>query len=426
MEPSGAPNWAERWILNFFGTVGDKLHSGLDPLPDWLAFILVALIAAAVIVNLPAMLTPFFIYIERKWLGRLQSRIGPNRVGPMGLLQPFADAVKLMTKEGITPTNADKLIFNVAPVLAAIPVFIVFSVIPYSYRASFADLNIGILFVVAVTAVIEVAVFAAAWASNNKYALVGAARAVAMLISYEIPLALAILPVVIMAGSLRMSDIVDAQRFVPFAIMQPLAFLLLFTAVSAELNRTPFDVLEAESELTTGYHVEYSGMKWGLFMLGEYAGAFAWCAVITTLFLSGWKGPLLPGYVWFALKVLTLWLIFIWVRATFPRLRIDQITGFAWKFMMPMGIIITAATAIEVLAAQSLDLTQTVTLHAGTALEKQITTFPEWFALINIALSVVLIVGAVKLFRFQGKTRQVVPQQAASPMTERPATVGGR
>ena len=408
MEPRGQEDWWDAWILNFFGHLADKIRSGLDFAPDWSAYVIVGILAAFLVVNLPAILTPYFIFIERRFLGKLQHRIGPNRVGPFGLLQPIADAIKLMTKEDTTPARADKLVFTVAPLMAAIPMFAVFAVIPYSHRASLADLNIGILYVVAVTAAAEVGVFAAGWSSNNKYALFGAARAVAMLISYEIPLVLSIVPIVLMVGSLQMSHIVDAQRWVPFLIINPLAFLIMLTAVSAELNRTPFDLLEAESELTTGFHVEYSGMKWGVVVLGEYAGAFAFSAVIATLFLSGWKGPVLPGFVWFGLKVVTLWLAFIWIRGTFPRLRIDQIMALAWRFLLPLALINILVTGIEVLVAQQLELTKEVVVHAGTDLERTITTFPEWFALVNIPLTVVLIVGAAKFFGFPGRTRQVV------------------
>jgi NADH-quinone oxidoreductase subunit H len=230
-------------------------------------------------------------------------------------------------------------------------------------------------------------------------------RAVAMLISYEIPLALSILGVVLIAGSMQLSVIVDTQRYMPMILLQPLGFLIFVTAVSAELNRTPFDLLEAESELTTGYHVEYSGMKWGVFMLAEYAAAFAYSAVIATIFLSGWKGPLLPGFAWFAIKVVFLWLVFIWVRGTFPRLRVDQVMAFAWKFLVPLALLNVLITAVEVI------------IQAKAGWEH----FPMWFAPINIGIGIALIVIMTKLFRFQGQTRQVVPRRQPSGMVMQPA-----
>ena len=409
MSPTGAsPNWAERWILDFIPSTVNALKSGLGHGPDWLAYLVLALLGAFIVVNLPALLTPGFIWMERKFVARVHNRVGPNRVGPFGLLQGVADAVKLMTKETIIPESADKVIFNLAPLLAAIPIFMVFPVIPYSARSSFADLNVGILYVVAITSVTEVAIFAAGWSSNNKYALFGAMRAVAMLISYEIPLSLSLLGVVLISGSLQLSAIVDTQRYMPFILLQPLGFIIFVAAVSAELNRSPFDLLEAESELTTGYHVEYSGMKWGVFMLAEYAAAFAYSCVIATLFLSGWKGPLLPGFVWFAVKVSFIWLVFIWVRGTFPRLRIDQVMGFAWKFLVPLSMLNLLVTAVEVI------------VQANRGWEH----FPMWFALINIALGIGLIVIMTKLFRFQGKTRQVLPQRPISPVRTSPAASG--
>lgn len=405
MSPTGPnPNWFERWVLDFIPSTANALKDLLGHGPDWLAYVLLGVIGGFLVVNLPALLTPGFIWIERKFVARVQHRVGPNRVGPFGLLQGVADAVKLMTKEDLVPDSADKLVFNLAPLMAAIPIFLVFPVIPYSAKATLADLNIGLLYIIAITSVTEVAIFAAGWSSNNKYALFGAMRAVAMLISYEIPLALSLMGVVLISGTMQLSVIVDTQRYMPMILLQPIGFLVFVTAVSAELNRTPFDLLEAESELTTGYHVEYSGMKWGVFMLAEYAAAFAYSFLIATLFFSGWKGPLLPGFVWLAIKVVFIWCVFIWVRGTFPRLRVDQVMAFSWKFLVPLSLMNVLITAVEVI------------IQANQGWEY----FPMWFAPINVVIAIVLIVIMSKLFKFEGQTRQVLPSRMGNiiPVTQ--------
>ncbi|MFQ5827459.1 MAG: NADH-quinone oxidoreductase subunit H, partial [Dehalococcoidia bacterium] len=231
-----------------------------------------------------------FIVIERRGIGRFQLRPGPNRVGPMGMLQPVADALKVLTKEDIIPARGDKWVHWMAPVIVFVPALLIIAVVPFQEGAILADLNIGILYIVAISSVSVVGVFMAGWGSNNKYSLVAAMRAVAQMVSYEIPLALSILGVVLVAGSLSMTKIVEGQS-VPFILLQPLGFLIFFLGSSAELNRTPFDLLEAESEIIAGYHTEYSGMKFALFYLGEYAHALAVSAIVTTLFLGGWKFP---------------------------------------------------------------------------------------------------------------------------------------
>jgi len=258
------------------------------------------------------------IYIERRGMGRMQSRLGPNRTGPFGLLQPVADAIKVLLKENIAPTNADKLVHWLAPVIAFAPAMMIFAVIPFQNGALLADLNIGILYVVAISSVSTVGIFMAGWGSSNKYSLLGAMRNVAAVVSYEIPLVLAIVGVVLIAGSLSLNQIVVAQN-IPFILLQPLGFLLFFAAGCAEINRSPFDLMEADSEIVAGFHTEYSGMKFAMFYLVEYAEAIAISAIITTLFLGGWKGPLLPPWLWFIIKVIIVFFAMVWMRTTLPQ-----------------------------------------------------------------------------------------------------------
>ena len=289
-----------------------------------------------------------FIYFERRGMARMQARLGPNRVGPFGVLQPVADAIKVLLKEDIIPTKADKIVHWLAPVVAFAPVLLIFAVVPFQDGALLADLNIGILYVVAISSVSIVGIFMAGWGSSNKYSLLGAMRKIAAVVSYEIPLVLAIIGVVLIAGSLSMNQIVLAQN-VPFILLQPLGFLLFFAAGCAEINRSPFDLMEADSELVAGFHTEYSGMKFAMFYLAEYAEALAMSAIITTLFLGGWRGPILPPWLWFLIKVFAVFFVMIWTRTTLPRIRIDQLMALAWKFLLPLALINLIITAFQVL-----------------------------------------------------------------------------
>jgi len=289
-----------------------------------------------------------YIWFERRAMARMQSRIGPNRAGPFGLLQPVADAIKVLLKEDIIPTNADKVVHWLAPIVAFFPALLIFAVIPFGDGALLADLNIGILYVVAVSSLSTVGVFMAGWGSSNKYSLLGAMRNVAAVVSYEIPLVLAIAGVVLVAGSLSLNQIVLSQN-IPFILLQPLGFLLFFTAGCAEINRSPFDLMEADSEIVAGFHTEYSGMKFAMFYLVEYAEALAVSSIITTLFLGGWKGPWLPPWLWFLIKVIIVFFAMVWTRTTLPRFRIDQLMAFAWKFLLPLALINLLITAVQVL-----------------------------------------------------------------------------
>ena len=275
------------------------------------------------------------------------------------------------SKKTSCPTSADKLVHWLAPVVAFAPVLMIFAVVPFQNGALLADLNIGILYVVAISSVSTVGVFMAGWGSSNKYSLLGAMRNVAAVVSYEIPLVLAIVGVVLMAGSLSLNQIVLAQD-IPFILLQPLGFLLFFTAGCAEINRSPFDLMEADSELVAGFHTEYSGMKFAMFYLVEYAEALAISAIITTLFLGGWRGPLLPPWLWFIVKVIIVFFVMVWTRTTLPRVRIDQLMALAWKFLFPLALINLFITAIQVLVWP--------------------TALPWVMVIINIAIMVILVV----------------------------------
>ncbi|NQW23457.1 MAG: NADH-quinone oxidoreductase subunit NuoH [SAR202 cluster bacterium] len=290
-----------------------------------------------------------FSWAERRLIGRFHNRVGPNRWGPFGTLQPMADLFKLLFKEDLTPRGADRIVFMIVPVAMVAPVILMMAVVPFAKDTALANLNVGVLYVLAVTSITSIAIFMAGWSSNNLYAMFGASRGVAVLISYEVPVVMSLLGVVLVAGSMSMADVVSAQT-VPFLLVQPLAFFVFFAGTSAELNRTPFDLAEAESEIIAGYHIEYSGVKFALIQAAEFGAVLTSSAVMVTLFLSGWSGPASSylGWAWFLMKIGVLAFVFSWIRATFPRLRIDQLLAFAWKFLLPLSIINLFATALEV------------------------------------------------------------------------------
>jgi len=311
-------------------------------------------------VILAAFLTFFALltWVERKLLGRIQNRRGPNRVGPVGLFQPIADAVKLLIKEDITPRQADPLVHFLAPVVAVIPPMLVLAVLPLANDFVPVDLNIGVLFAFAVSTASVLALFMAGWGSHNKFSLLGAMRAVAQVISYEVPMVLAALVVVMAAGTLSTVEIVEAQRgwfgwflFRPWGMV---GFALFVTGVLAEAGRTPFDIPEAESEIIAGYHTEYSGFKFALFQMGEYLAALAMSGIAITLFLGGYLGPwsgqglwgTLVSVAWFFVKLAGMSLLIIWIRGTWPRFRVDQLLGFAWKLLLPMALVNILAVAL--------------------------------------------------------------------------------
>ena len=317
--------------------------------PDWPGgFWWHWLVFTVIIIAFVLSLVMGFIWLERRGMARMQARLGPNRAGPFGLLQPVADAIKVLLKEDIIPTKADKIVYWLAPVVAFAPALLIFAVVPFQDGALLADLNIGILYVVAISSISTVGVFMAGWGSSNKYSLLGAMRNVAAVVSYEIPVVLAIVGVVLITGSLSLNQIVLAQD-IPFILLQPLGFFLFFIGSCAEINRSPFDLMEADSEIVAGFHTEYSGMKFAMFYLVEYAEALAISAIITTLFLGGWRGPVLPPWLWFLIKIGAVFFAMVWMRTTLPRIRIDQLMAFAWKFLFPLALINLIITAIQVL-----------------------------------------------------------------------------
>jgi NADH-quinone oxidoreductase subunit H len=316
--------------------------------------VVVAAIAGFILLNAIIGLVTYVTLIERKFAARMQSRIGPYRVGPHGLLQPIADALKLMMKEDIVPTAADRPIFNLAPVVFLIPCLLIFATIPFAPGLGVADLNIGVLFFLAVSSMEIVGLFMAGWGSNNKYALLSAMRAVNQIISYDLPFIFAALVPVLLAGSLKLSDIAAAQAggawFVFFPVIGQLAFLAFVIASVAAENRVPFDILEAESELVAGFRVEYSGMKFALIQLGEYAHVLGTSFLGSLLFLGAWAGPgpAWLGPIWFLLKALAFFLLVTWVRWSFLRIRVDQILAVSWKILLPLTLLLVVATAAVV------------------------------------------------------------------------------
>jgi NADH-quinone oxidoreductase subunit H len=348
--------------------------------PDWPGenFWFHWLFFSLLIVLLVLILVIVVMYIERRVIAFMQARLGPNRAGPFGLLQPIADAVKVLIKEDIIPDKADKLIYWIAPVIAFFPVMMVFAVIPFQDGALLTDLNVGIVYALAISSISVIGIFMAGWASGNKYSMVSAMRSIAAIVSYELPVVLSVVGVVIVTGSMSMNQIVQAQN-VPFVLTQPLGFLLFFMAGCAEISRSPFDLLEADQEIVAGHHTDYSGMKFAMFYLVEFAEAATLSALIATIFLGGWKGPILPPWLWFLGKTIFVYVLMIWTRATLPRVRIDQLMALAWKFLLPLAIINILVTAVEVL------------FWPDT---------PVWLnILINIAVTVVLILVWSKLFK---------------------------
>jgi NADH-quinone oxidoreductase subunit H len=323
----------------------------LQSSPSWANFGIFFLLGAVLLLIVLGFVT-YGILAERKVLGYMQLRHGPNQVGgKWGLLQTVADVLKLLLKEDIIPKAADKPLFIIAPVVAFAPSFMVLATMPFTDKFQFADIGVGLLYYIAVSGLTTFGMLLGGWASNNKYALLGGMRASAQMISYEIPLVMSVLGVILLSGSLNLNDIVAAQEHGWFIILQPIGFIVFFIASIAELNRTPFDLPESENELVAGYHVEYSGFRWAFFMLAEYVYLFAMSALITVVFLGGWLAPIsfldfIPGAVWFALKFSVVVFVYIWLRATFPRFRADKLMEFGWKVLLPVALANIFLTAL--------------------------------------------------------------------------------
>jgi len=338
------------------GNLSSRLLESLaDVLPQGAVYVLAAVIgfvASFVIFVLPSQLF-VGVYGERKLIARVQSRYGPNRVGPFGLLQPIADTIKLMQKEALTPKSADRALMYAAPALFVAPCVLLFAVIPFGPNMVFADTSVSLLFYVAISALPVISAFIAGWSHNNKYSVFGSVRMVAMAISYEVPLVLGLLGIVLFTGTLSLQGITIWQKELDIwlVVLQPIALAIFFIGVSAELNRTPTDIAEAESEIVAGYLTEYSGMKWGLFYGMDIGYALAASAFAATVFLGGWTlfglERWVPPWIIFIGKTHLFYALFIWTRGTLPRLRIDQLMGFAWKFMLPLALVNLVMVATE-------------------------------------------------------------------------------
>ena len=322
---------------------------------DWLIGFIMLVIKLGVVLVVLLLVAAYLVLVERKFLARLQIRYGPNRAGKFGLLQPLADAIKMMIKEDLVPEAADRMIFLLAPAVVAFTALLMFAVVPFGRDLMIAgkkipmvisDLNVGLLFVFAMSSLGVYGVALGGWASNSKFSLLGGIRGAAQMISYELALGLSLVPIVMLARSFSLVDIVNAQASYPFIVAQPVSFVIFVLSAIAESKRIPFDLPEAENELGAGYHTEYSGMRFGLFFLGEYVHMQVLGALTAVFFLGGWRGPFLPPVVWLFVKIVIVALIMIWIRGTLPRLRYDQLMSLGWKVLIPaalVNIVITGA-----------------------------------------------------------------------------------
>jgi NADH-quinone oxidoreductase subunit H len=357
-----------------FGLIGRWF---LDLLTGWgmaptAALTLLRFLGAAVMAALLLFTCFFLIVAERKILGRFQDRYGPNRVGPFGVFQTIADFVKLIGKEIVVPAGIDKPVYWLAPVLVVMSVIGIWAVVPFAPGFLGTDLNVGTLYIVSVGAIGTLGIIMAGWSSNNKFALLGAFRAVAQLVSYEIPMVLMLLIPTMLAGTMGIAGIVEAQRDVWFIVAAPLAALVYLISSIAENGRAPFDLMEGESEIVAGFNIEYGGLAFGMFYVGEFLHAFTVGALFSTLFLGGWRGPgaeqyPLLGLVYFFLKTIVVWFVTVWIRGSFPRVRIDQLLGLNWKFLTPLALLIVAVTAVVDKLAAAQGWNQILALLAANA-----------------------------------------------------------
>ena len=381
------------------------VRGGMDP--GLAQFISIA-IGVLLISGLPLVLVILFIWIERKIAARVQDRLGPNRVGPFGLLQNVADAVKLIIKEDITPAGADRLIYNAAPIIAMLSVILIWGVVPLSPIHVGADLDIGVVYVVAIGSVGTLAIMMAGWSSNNKYALLGAFRVVAALVSYEVPMILSLLVPLMLAATMSMQGIVEAQVGMWFIVSAPIAALIFYTSNLAETGRAPFDLIEAESELVAGYNIEYSGMKFGLFMASEFLHSFTVNLLFAVIFLGGWSGPFveqvpLLGFVWLMAKTAVPYLFTLVLRATIPRVRIDQMMAFNWKFLVPVAIVNVLLVALVLKVLQALELTPSPANATDF-----VANLPQGLILFGVNALMALIV--LNILRNQGRRERLADQ----------------
>jgi len=314
---------------------------------EFIVLLIIACVKIFIVFSVIQLMIISMIWFERKIMAHMQIRLGPMRVGPHGLLQPIADGIKLLFKEDIIPSKANKLLFVLSPMMTIIPALITFAVIPFGDKVKLfgynidliiTDINVGFLYIFAVSSLGIYGIVMAGWSSNNKYSLLGGIRSSAQMISYELTMGLSLIGVVMLTGSLSLVDIVKAQGNLWNIILQPIGFFIYTASAIAEVNRCPFDLPEAESELVAGYHTEYSSMKFAMFFMAEYANMITVSALAVTFFLGGWQGPFLPPVVWFMIKLACCLFFFIWIRSTFPRLRYDQLMHFGWKFLLPLSL----------------------------------------------------------------------------------------
>jgi len=335
----------------------------LSVITHWIAGFVLLIIKLGIVLVALLLGAAYLVLAERKLLARMQIRIGPNRAGPFGLLQPIADLIKMMTKEDVIPGGADRVIFRYAPAVAAATAMLIFAVVPFGDSLSLwgnriplviTDLNVGLLAVLGLSSLGVYGVALGGWASNSKYSLLGAIRGVGQMISYELSLGLSLVPVVMMAGSFSLVDIVAAQTSTPFIFVLPVSFVIFFVSAMAEIKRIPFDLPEAENELIAGYHTEYSGLRFGLFFLGEYVTLVTLGALTAVFFLGGWHGPFFPGIIWLLIKIAVIAFLMIWVRGTLPRFRSDQLMDMGWKFLTPLALanIVVTGAALLLLTAK--------------------------------------------------------------------------
>jgi NADH-quinone oxidoreductase subunit H len=312
---------------------------------DTIIFLVIVVLKCLLLIGAVLGCMAYMTWVERKLLGRFQYRYGPNRVGPYGLLQPIADGLKLLFKEDIYPSQADRFLHLLAPMIALVTSLLGFAVVPFGRHLYLTDINVAILYVLAVTSLGVYAIVLGGWSSNSKYPLLGGLRSSAQMVSYELSVGLAVVVVVLLSGSFSLVEIVKSQQNLWFALKQPFAFALFLIASIAEINRVPFDLPEAESELVSGFHTEYSGFRFAMFYIAEYTNMIAAACIAVTLFLGGWLGPFFPAPIWFGIKTLCLLVAFVWIRATLPRLRYDQLMKFGWKVLFPISLFNVIATA---------------------------------------------------------------------------------
>ena len=328
-------------------------------LREWIVGFIFLIVKLSIVLIILLTAASYLVWVERKLLGRMQARYGPNRAWRYGLLQPLADLVKLVTKEDTVPGGANKVIFLLAPGVVGLMALLIFAVVPFGRDVTLwgkpiplviTDLNVGLLFILALSSIGVYGIALGGWASDSKYSLLGGIRGAAQMISYELPLGLSLIPVVMLARSFSLVEIINAQSGYPFILRQPVSFILFFIAALAEIKRIPFDLPEAENELGAGYHTEYSGMRFGLFFLGEYITMIILGSLVAVFFLGGWHGPFLPPIIWFLLKVGIIVFALIWFRATFPRIRYDQLMNTGWKVLIPIALLNIMLTGAVILA----------------------------------------------------------------------------